>query len=67
MLLVCLSLTACGGEDEPPVTSVLEDAAITVGSFNFPESELLAEIYALALEGRGFASTASSAWVRANC
>ena len=38
----------------PPVTSVLDDDAITVGSFNFPESEVLAEIYAQALEGRGF-------------
>lgn len=36
------------------MTSVLDDDTITVGSFNFPESEVLAEIYALALEGRGF-------------
>lgn len=36
------------------MTSVLGDDAITIGSFNFPESEVLAEIYALALEGRGF-------------
>lgn len=36
------------------MTSVLDDDTITVGSFNFPESEVLAEIYALTLEGRGF-------------
>jgi osmoprotectant transport system substrate-binding protein len=36
------------------VTSVLDDDSITVGSFNFPESEVLAEIYAQALEDRGF-------------
>jgi osmoprotectant transport system substrate-binding protein len=49
-----LSLMGCGRESVPTVTSVLEDDAITVGSFNFPESEVLAEIYALTLEGRGF-------------
>ena len=31
-----------------------DDDAITVGSFNFAESELLAEIYSQALEGGGF-------------
>jgi osmoprotectant transport system substrate-binding protein len=54
LLVIPLSLIGCGREAGPPVTSVLEDATITIGSFNFPESEVLAEIYALALEGRGF-------------
>jgi osmoprotectant transport system substrate-binding protein len=36
------------------VTSVLDDDAITIGSFNFPESEVLAEVYAQTLEARGF-------------
>jgi osmoprotectant transport system substrate-binding protein len=56
MLLLCLPLTlfACGGQASDPVTSVLDDDAITVGSFNFPESEVLAEIYAQTLEARGF-------------
>jgi osmoprotectant transport system substrate-binding protein len=56
VLLLCLSFTlfACGGEASDPVTSVLDDDAITVASFNFPESELLAEIYAQTLEARGF-------------
>jgi osmoprotectant transport system substrate-binding protein len=35
-------------------SAVLTDDAITVGSFDFPESELLAEIYAQALTGAGF-------------
>ena len=57
VLLLCLPLTlfACGGgQTSDPVTSVLDDDAITVGSFNFPESEVLAEIYAQTLEARGF-------------
>ena len=56
VLLLCLPLTlfACGGgQTSDPVTSVLDDDAITVGSFNFPESEVLAEIYAQTLEARG--------------
>ena len=41
------------GEDAPPPTTALGDDAITVASFDFPESRVLAEIYAQALEGRG--------------
>ena len=54
LLVLPLSLIGCGRDAGPPVTSVLGDDTITVGSFNFPESEVLAEIYAQALEGRGF-------------
>jgi osmoprotectant transport system substrate-binding protein len=54
LLILPLSLIGCGRDAGPSVTSVLGDDAITVGSFNFPESEVLAEIYAQALEGRGF-------------
>ena len=41
--------------DAEPATSatVLDDDVITVGSFDFPESVLLAEIYSQALEARG--------------
>ena len=35
-------------------SSALGDNAITVGSFNFAESEVLAEVYSQALEGGGF-------------
>ncbi len=34
--------------------SALGDGAITVASFDFPESEVLAELYAQVLEGHGF-------------
>lgn len=44
--------TACGPASTP--TSTLDDDAITIGSFDFPESELLAELYSVALEGAGF-------------
>ncbi len=42
---LALVLAACGADDEP---------AITVASFNFPESSILAEIYAQALEDAGY-------------
>ena len=54
------SLAACASEDptapeaaDPESTS---DAggAVTVGSFQFPESEILGEIYSQALEAGGF-------------
>jgi osmoprotectant transport system substrate-binding protein len=41
----------CGGSHERPSASALQDDAITVGSFDFAESRLLAEIYSQALEG----------------
>jgi glycine betaine/choline ABC-type transport system substrate-binding protein len=45
--------TACGASPSTVRTSVLGDDAISVASFNFPESTVLAEIYAQALEGAG--------------
>jgi osmoprotectant transport system substrate-binding protein len=53
----CLAMLMSGCASEPqasrPATALLDDA-ITVGSFDFLESELIAEIYALALEDHGF-------------
>jgi osmoprotectant transport system substrate-binding protein len=51
-----LVFTACGGNSENPVTSdnKPEAGTVTVGSANFPENVLLAEIYAQALEAKGF-------------
>ena len=52
-LLVAGSLVAaagCGGAGPRPSPSALGDDAITVGSFDFAESRLLAEIYSQALE-----------------
>jgi osmoprotectant transport system substrate-binding protein len=48
-------LTACGpSADDDRARNALGDDAITVGSFDFPESVLLAEIYSQALESGGF-------------
>lgn len=62
-LSATLGLAACGGGSDPldsegdapaGTGSGSEDAgSITVGSANFPENELLAEIYAAALEDAG--------------
>jgi osmoprotectant transport system substrate-binding protein len=54
-ILACLALLgACSTAWPVDVGSVLGDDAITIGSFDFPESELLAEIYAEALTRGGF-------------
>ncbi len=54
------TLAACGGGDDPlatdstPAAGGSADAAtIIVGSANFPESELLAEMYSQVLEAKG--------------
>ena len=50
-----LSLAACADDDgDAAPRVVLDDDAITVGSFDFPESVLLAELYSQALEEGGF-------------
>jgi osmoprotectant transport system substrate-binding protein len=53
LVTVVIVATACAPKVDP-VTTVLDDDAITIGSFNFPESVLLAELYALALERAGY-------------
>lgn len=52
-LALILSGPACG-PDVQPTTSALNDGAITVASFEFPESVVLGEIYAQALAAAGF-------------
>jgi osmoprotectant transport system substrate-binding protein len=54
--LLATTLAACEPSDDtlPASTSVLGDDAITVASFDFAESHLLAEIYAQALEAAGY-------------
>jgi osmoprotectant transport system substrate-binding protein len=52
-LAFLLLTVACGGEPTGG-PNPLDNGTITVGSFNFAESELLAEIYAQALEGHGY-------------
>jgi osmoprotectant transport system substrate-binding protein len=53
--VVALAVVACAGSrDDPAPPDALGDDAITVGSFDFAESVLLAEIYSQALENAGF-------------
>jgi osmoprotectant transport system substrate-binding protein len=58
--VVCLAgifvaLTGCSSApNDTASSSALGDNAITVGSFDFSESAVLAEIYSQALEGRGY-------------
>jgi len=53
--LACASCTASGSSPAPPPAASAGSAVITVGSFDFPESELLAYLYADALSARGYA------------
>jgi osmoprotectant transport system substrate-binding protein len=55
IMVVALATVACAGSaGDPARPNALDDDAITVGSFDFAESVLLAEIYSQALEGAGF-------------
>lgn len=56
--LLLVALAACGGGDDPLANdsggdSGGDSSSIVIGSANFPENELLAEIYAQALEAQG--------------
>src|SRR5262245_55673138 len=53
--LALVLLAGCGAERSvaKPTPSALHDDAITVASFDFAESQVLAELYAQALEARG--------------
>ncbi len=50
-----LGLAACGGSDsgDKPAAQGKGGAPIVVASFNFTDSQILAEIYAQALEAKG--------------
>jgi osmoprotectant transport system substrate-binding protein len=55
LAFLAMAIVACGGAGTGQVVDdTLRDDAITIGSFNFAESELLAEIYAQALESEGY-------------
>ncbi len=54
MVLSFVVLAAACSSGPAPKTTALDDDAITVASFNFPESELLAELYGGALRSAGF-------------
>jgi osmoprotectant transport system substrate-binding protein len=50
VVAVLLPLSACGGDPTSTTASSGDSSTITIGSANFPENELLAEMYAQALE-----------------
>ncbi|WP_067454889.1 ABC transporter substrate-binding protein [Actinomadura macra] len=56
-LVTVLALSACGGGDDDdsknPLSGGGEKGTITVGGANFPESGLIGELYAQALEAKG--------------
>ena len=56
-----LSLAACGGSSKPSSNPLAPSAAsggsVVVGSANFPESQLVGEIYAQALQAKGIKVT----------
>lgn len=53
LLAASATLAACGSDDDPFTEGGGDGGAIVVGSANFPESELLMEMYARALEAAG--------------
>jgi osmoprotectant transport system substrate-binding protein len=60
LLVAVLGLAGCGGGDDTLKTDTSGDSAggsVVVGSANFPENELLAEIYAGALKAAGVDAT----------
>ena len=52
VVAVLLPLSACGGDPTTTTATSGDSSTITVGSANFPENELLMEIYAQALEAQ---------------
>lgn len=54
LLSVSLVLAACGSGDDAGSGEVADGPTITVSSFNFGESVILAEIYAQAMEDSGY-------------
>ena len=55
LAVAVLGLTACGGSDsDQPAVPAKGGAPIVVASFNFTDSQILAELYANALESKGY-------------
>lgn len=52
---ITAALAACGrGQPAPTSPAILGDNAVTIGAFDFPESELLARLYGMAVSDAGF-------------
>src|ERR1700746_4064524 len=54
LAVLCAACTGPSNRASPSASAGRADATITVGSFDFPESILLAHIYAGALAAKGF-------------
>ena len=52
--LLGLSLTACGASSSGASTTAESGGTIVIGSKDFTENEVVAEVYALALEDAGY-------------
>ncbi|WP_165164410.1 glycine betaine ABC transporter substrate-binding protein [Corynebacterium qintianiae] len=64
-VLATLTLTACGtqdpfGEETPAPSSAAEPGTVVIGTANFPESEIIGQIWAEALRKEGFDVEVSS-------
>jgi osmoprotectant transport system substrate-binding protein len=57
--VACLAAAACGssGKSSNPLAPSTSSGSVVVGSANFPEDELIAQIYADALQGKGIKVT----------
>jgi osmoprotectant transport system substrate-binding protein len=51
--MASLVLAACGSSGSNPLSSSSAAGSVVIGSANFPENELLAQIYAIALKAKG--------------
>jgi osmoprotectant transport system substrate-binding protein len=54
LVLVMSACTPGEGDDSPDASQPATGGTVTIGSAGFPESQLMAEIYAQALEAEGF-------------
>ncbi|HEY0493380.1 MAG TPA: ABC transporter substrate-binding protein [Candidatus Dormibacteraeota bacterium] len=54
MVALSLVITSCGSTGGPSSSSSSPKGSITVGSLNFPESAIIAQIYGQALKSKGY-------------
>ncbi|APT93336.1 ABC transporter substrate-binding protein [Corynebacterium phocae] len=65
VLCLAFALTACGGQDpldapDADTSAAAPGASIVIGTANFPESEILGQLWAAVLEDEGFDVTVKS-------
>jgi len=64
VLALALTVAACGSDGGSTANSGGEQKQITIGAFNFPESEIMANIYAGLLTKAGYKTTVKSLGAR---